>query len=63
MKSWTSIGYVRDDPNPPDNSGEVPKLNGVVGGSISDCEIVSLLDGKLATWSSASYVIYIYIHN
>lgn len=30
--------------------------NGVVGGLIPDCKIVSLLDGKLTKWSSASCV-------
>ena len=29
-----------------DDSGEVPKLNGVVGGLIPDCEFISLLDIK-----------------
>ena len=47
---------VRDDLKLPDDSGEVPKLNGVVGGSIPNREIVSLLGGKLARWSSASCV-------
>ena len=37
---------VRDDPNPPNDNGEVPKLNGVVGGSIPGHETVSLLDRK-----------------
>lgn len=31
----------------------VPKLNGVVGGSIPGYEIFSLLDGKQSRWSSA----------
>ena len=35
----------------------VPKPNGVVGGSIPSRETVSLLDGKLARWSSASRVL------
>ena len=39
-----------------DDSGEVPKPNGVVGGSISNHEIISLLDGKLAKWSNDSCV-------
>ena len=40
-----------------DDSGEVPKSNGVVGGSIAGREIVSLLDSKkLARWSGASCV-------
>ena len=47
---------VRGDPKLLDDSGEVPKLNGVAGGSILGREIVSLLDGKLARWSSASCV-------
>jgi hypothetical protein len=38
---------VRDDPKVPDDSGEVSKSNGVVGGSIPGHEIASLLDGKL----------------
>jgi len=37
---------VRDDPKLPDDSEEVSKPIGVVGDSIPDCEIVSLLDGK-----------------
>jgi hypothetical protein len=37
---------VRDDPKLSDDSGEVPKLNGVVDGSILDREVVSLRDGK-----------------
>jgi hypothetical protein len=36
---------VRDDPKLPDDSGEVPKSNGVVGGSIHGREIISLLEG------------------
>ena len=43
-------------PKLPYDSGEVPKPNEVVGGSIPGREIVSLLDGKLARWSSASNV-------
>lgn len=39
-----------------DDSGKVPKLDGAVGGSILGYEIISLLDGKLASWSSASCV-------
>jgi len=42
---------VRDDPKLLNDSGKVPNPNGVVGGSIPSCEIVSLLDGKLARWS------------
>jgi hypothetical protein len=47
---------VRDDLKLPDDSGKVPKLNGEVGDSIPGCEIVFLLDGKLARWSSASCI-------
>lgn len=39
-----------------DDNGDVPKPYGVVGGSIPDRKIVSLLDRKLAKWSSASWV-------
>ena len=39
-----------------DDSGEVPKPDGVVGGLIPGHEIVSLLDGKLVKWSSGSCV-------
>lgn len=38
---------VQDDLKLSDGSGEVPKLNLVVGSLIFDCEIISLLDGKL----------------
>ncbi len=38
---------VRDDPKPPDDSGEKPKPNGLVGGSIPNRRICSLLDKKL----------------
>ena len=38
---------VRDDPKLSDDGGEVPKPNGVVGGSIPVSEIISLLDEKL----------------
>jgi hypothetical protein len=31
-----------------------PNLKEKIGGSIPDCEISSLLDGKLAKWSTAS---------
>jgi hypothetical protein len=48
------IYLVRDDPKLPDDSGHVPKPNGVVGNSILGRENVSLLDEKLARWSSAS---------
>ena len=48
------MGVVRDDTKMLDGSGKVAELNGVNGGSIPGCEIVSLLDGNLAWWSSAS---------
>jgi hypothetical protein len=35
---------------------EEPKLNGMVGCSNPDREIVSQLDKKIARWSSVSYV-------
>jgi hypothetical protein len=47
---------VQDDLKLLEDSGEVPKSNGVVGGSIPGREIDSLLDGELARWSSAFYV-------
>ena len=47
---------VRDDPKLLDDSGKVPIPNGVVGGSIPGREIVSLLDRKLAMWSTTSCV-------
>jgi hypothetical protein len=47
---------VQDDPKLSDDSGEGLKSNKVVGGSIPGHEIVSLLDEKLARWSSASCV-------
>jgi hypothetical protein len=47
---------VQDDPKLPDDSGDVPKLNGVVGGSIPSREIISLLEGKQAKWSKAHHV-------
>jgi hypothetical protein len=40
----TNIRLVRDDPLFPDDDGKVPKLNGAVGGSLPDREIISLLD-------------------
>ena len=39
---------VQDDLKLLDNNRKIPKPNGVVGGSIPNHEIVSLLDGKLA---------------
>ena len=47
---------VRNDPKLPDDSDELPKPNEAVGGSVPDCGIVSLLDGKLARWSSTSCI-------
>ena len=46
---------VKDDPKLLDDSGKVPKPNRVVGGLNPRCEIVSLLDKKLAMWSSTSW--------
>jgi hypothetical protein len=37
---------VWDDPKLPEDSGEVPKPNKVVGDLVLGCEIVSLLDGN-----------------
>ena len=45
---WKKEVTIRDDPKLSDDSGEVPKLNGVVDGSIPNCEIVFLLDGKIS---------------
>jgi hypothetical protein len=47
---------VQHDPKLPYDSGEISKPNRVVGGSIHDCEIVSLLDGRVARSSSTSCV-------
>lgn len=44
---------VQDDAKLLVDSGDVPKLNGLVGGSNPGRETVFLLDGKLAKWSSA----------
>jgi hypothetical protein len=44
---WSSRGaryLVQDDPKLPDDSGKILKPNGVVGGSIPDRAILSLLD-------------------
>jgi hypothetical protein len=55
---------VQDDPKLSDDTGEVPKSNGVVGGSIPGRELVSLLDQKLVRWLSvnkrrfATYIFY-----
>jgi len=38
------MGVIQDGPKLQDDSGKVPKPNGVVGGSIPSREIVSLLD-------------------
>jgi hypothetical protein len=40
------LNYVQDDPKLPDDSGEVPKSNEVVGSLIPGCKITSLLDIK-----------------
>jgi hypothetical protein len=47
MKSETTLNYRMI-------VEKVPKPNGMVGSSIPDHEIVSLLDEKLAKWPSAS---------
>jgi hypothetical protein len=49
---------VQDDPILilPDDSGEIPKPNGVVGSSIPRCESISLLDSKLTRWSKTPRV-------
>lgn len=47
---------VRDDPELPDDSGDVPNLNEVVGGWIPSHEIISPLEGKQAKWSKARHV-------
>ena len=49
-------GVVLDDPKLPYDNGELPKLYEVVGSLIPSRDIVSLLDGKLARWSSASCI-------
>ena len=48
--------FIQEDPKLRNDSGEAPKLNGVVGGLILGCKIVSLLDRKLPRWSSVSCV-------
>ena len=45
IDTWPNL--VWDDPELLDDNEEVPKLDGVVGGSIPGCDIVYLLDGKL----------------
>ena len=50
---------VRDESKLPDDSGEVPKPNGVVGGLIPNHKIVPLLDRKLAKWSK-KHLLYSY---
>jgi hypothetical protein len=47
---------VQDDPKLPDDSEEVSKPNGMVGGLIPNREIFSLLDQKKQKWSSTYYV-------
>ena len=47
---------VQDDLKLPNDSEKVPKLNGVVGGSIPNREVVSLLDRKRARWLNTSCV-------
>jgi hypothetical protein len=57
VKGVVRVGFmVRDNPKLLEDSGEVPKPKGRVGGSIPGCEIISLLDGKLTRWSSTSCV-------
>jgi hypothetical protein len=56
MRKSHVVINVQDEPKLLDDSGKVPKLNEVIGGSIPGCKIISLLDGKLAKWSSTSYV-------
>lgn len=46
----------RDDPKLSDDIGKIPKPNREVSSSIPDSEIISLLNGKLARWSSGSCV-------
>ena len=38
---------IRDNPKLLDDSGKIPKPNGLVGGSIPNREILSLLHGQL----------------
>jgi hypothetical protein len=45
---------VQDDPKLPMMVERYPNLKEKVGGSIPGCEISSLLDGKLAKWSTIS---------
>ena len=52
----TMYNVVRDILKLPDDNGKIPKLNRLVDSSIPVYEIVSLLDGKLAGWSSVSCV-------
>jgi hypothetical protein len=47
---------VRDDPKLLDDGRDVLQMNGVVGVSIHGYENVSMLDGILTNWSSASCV-------
>ena len=46
----TKNNGIREDTKLPDDSGEVPESNGVVGGSIPDHEVVFLLDQKPIRW-------------
>jgi hypothetical protein len=48
LKENALYGTIRvwNDPKLPGDNGEVPILNGVVGGLILRCEIFSLLDKK-----------------
>ena len=48
--TWKSTS-IQDDPKLLEDSGEVPKPNEVVGGSIPSCETIFLLDEKLVKWS------------
>jgi hypothetical protein len=45
---------VRDNPKLLDDCGEILKSQEEVGDSTPSCEISSLLDKKLARWSTAS---------
>ena len=57
----TSILKVRDDPKLLDDDGEITKEE--VGSSIPEYEISSLLDKKLARWSTASYAMALAYHS
>jgi hypothetical protein len=47
---------VREDPKLWDDKGKIPKHNKLIGGLITDREMVSLLDEKPTRWSSVSCV-------